>query len=56
MVQFRTRACAHNDSKVVTKPRRGVGPVRSHDAVIRVYDAVDNVVKTREHSGGFKEL
>jgi hypothetical protein len=28
---------------------------RSHDAVIRVYDAVGNVIKTHEHAGEFKE-
>jgi hypothetical protein len=28
---------------------------RSHDAVIRVYDEADNVIKTHEHKGDFKE-
>jgi len=28
---------------------------RSHDAVIRVYDAVGNVVETHDHAGDFKE-
>jgi hypothetical protein len=28
---------------------------RSHDAVIRVFDAVGNVIKTYEHVGDFKE-
>ena len=28
---------------------------RSHDAVIRVYDAAGNVIETREHKGDFKE-
>jgi hypothetical protein len=28
---------------------------RSHDAVIRVYDAVGNVIKTHEQMGEFKE-
>jgi len=28
---------------------------RSHDAVIRVYDGVGNVIETHEHAGGFKE-
>jgi hypothetical protein len=28
---------------------------RSHDAVIRVYDAADNVVETHQHKGDFKE-
>jgi hypothetical protein len=28
---------------------------RSHDAVIRVYDAAGNVVETHEHEGDFKE-
>jgi hypothetical protein len=27
---------------------------RSHDAVIRVYDAADNVIETHEHKGEFK--
>ena len=28
---------------------------RSHHAVIRVYDAVGNVIETREHRGDLKE-
>ena len=28
---------------------------RSHDAVIRVYDAEGNVIETHEHAGEFKE-
>lgn len=28
---------------------------RSHDAVIRVYDAARNVIETHEHAGEFKE-
>ena len=28
---------------------------RSHDEVIRVYDAGGNVIETREHKGDFKE-
>jgi hypothetical protein len=28
---------------------------RSHDAVIRVYDAAGNVIETHEHKGKFKE-
>ena len=28
---------------------------RSHDAVIRVYDDVGNVIETQEHKGEFKE-
>ena len=28
---------------------------RSHDAVIRVYDAADNVIETHEHADGFRE-
>ena len=28
---------------------------RSHDAVVRVYDAVGNVIETHEHTGEFKE-
>jgi len=28
---------------------------RSHDAVIRVYDAASNVIQTHEHPGDFKE-
>jgi hypothetical protein len=27
---------------------------RSHDAVIRVYDAVGNLIETHEHKGDFK--
>jgi hypothetical protein len=29
---------------------------RSHDAVIRVYDAAGNVIQTHERKGDFKEL
>jgi hypothetical protein len=28
---------------------------RSHDAVIRVYDVVGNVIETHEHAGDFVE-
>jgi len=28
---------------------------RSHDAVIRVYDAAGNVIETHEHNAEFKE-
>jgi hypothetical protein len=28
---------------------------RSHDAVIRVYDAAGNVIETHEHAGEFRE-
>jgi hypothetical protein len=28
---------------------------RSHDAMIRVYDATGNVIETHEHAGEFKE-
>jgi hypothetical protein len=28
---------------------------RSHDAVIRVYDATGNVIETHEHAGDFKQ-
>ena len=28
---------------------------RSHDAVIRIYDAAGNVIETHEHAGDFKE-
>jgi len=28
---------------------------RSHDAVIRVYDAAGNVIETHEHVGDFKQ-
>jgi len=30
-------------------------PSRSHDAVIRVFDATGNVIATQEHKGEFKE-
>jgi hypothetical protein len=29
---------------------------RSHDAVIRVYDAAGSVIETHEHKGEFKEF
>jgi hypothetical protein len=28
---------------------------RSHNAVIRLYDAAGNVIETHEHTGDFKE-
>jgi hypothetical protein len=28
---------------------------RSHDAIIRVYDAAGNVIETQEHKGDFRE-
>ena len=28
---------------------------RSHDAVIRVYDAAGNIIETHEHKGEFRE-
>jgi len=30
--------------------------IRSHDAVIRVYDGAGNVIETHEHKGEFKEF
>lgn len=30
-------------------------PSRSHDAVIRVYDAAGDVIETHEHAGDFKD-
>ncbi len=42
-----------------TKPDDAIGYAmhysRSHDAVIRVYDAAGNVIETHEHAGDFKE-
>jgi hypothetical protein len=29
---------------------------RSHDAVIRVYDAAGNVIETHQHKGDFREF
>jgi hypothetical protein len=29
--------------------------MRSHDAVIRVFDKANNVIETQEHAGDFKE-
>jgi hypothetical protein len=29
---------------------------RSHDAVIRVYEAAGNVIETHEHAGDFREF
>jgi hypothetical protein len=29
--------------------------IRSHDAVIRVYDDAGNVIETHEHKGDFRE-
>jgi hypothetical protein len=36
------------------KPARVKFYSRSHDAVIRVYDSVGNVIETHEHAGDFK--
>ena len=36
--------CAHSLSAAV-----------EHDAVIRVYDATDNIIETHEHIGDFKD-
>ena len=55
--------CLRNVSKVRERPSHNVEPVigygkffsRSHDAVIRVYDAAGNVIETHEHVGDFKE-
>ena len=42
-----------------TKPDDAIGYAkfrsRSHDAVIRVYDAAGNLIETHEHAGDFKE-
>jgi hypothetical protein len=42
-----------------TNPMTAIGYAmhnsRSHDAVIRVYDEVGNVIETHEHKGEFKE-
>jgi len=42
-----------------TKPDDAIGyaehRLRSHDAVIRVYDAAGNVIETHKHKGDFKE-
>jgi hypothetical protein len=42
---------------VIAWPRFGYAKFRSrsHDAVIRVYDAAGNVIETHEHAGDFKE-
>ena len=40
-------------SAVVDQAKHGS---RSHDAVIRVYDDVGNVIETHERTGGFTEL
>ena len=37
-------------------PEWYAGCSRSHDAVIRVYDAAGNVIETHEHKGDFKEI
>jgi len=35
--------------------RHAMHSSRSHDALIRVYDDADNVIKTGEHKGEFKD-
>jgi hypothetical protein len=45
-----------DDSAMMPSTIHYAQPCRcSHDAVIRVYDAAGNVVKTHEHKGVFKE-
>ena len=34
---------------------KAIADSRSHDAVIRVYDAAGKVIETHEHAGDFKE-
>ena len=44
-------------TRVIAWPRFGYAKFysRSHDAVIRVYDAAGNVIETHEHKGESKE-
>ena len=46
MIRFRIRKVGNQSEKFYS---------RSHDAVIRVYDAAGNVIETDEHKGDFKE-
>ncbi len=45
--------------RTYSKPDNAIGYAmhssRSHDAVIRVYDAAGNVIEMHEHKGDFKE-
>jgi hypothetical protein len=47
----------HSNDKIT--PDHAIGYAmhssRSHDAMIRVYDAAGNVIETREPAGDFKE-
>jgi hypothetical protein len=48
----------HDRSNAVWPPKTNdaANPTgRSHDAVIRVYDAAGNVIETHEQAGEFKE-
>jgi len=50
---------SHFGSLYYTKPDDAIGYAkfysRSHDAMIRVYDAAGNVIEPHEHAGDFKE-
>ena len=49
------RLCYGEPSAVATAIGYAKFYSRSHDAVIRVYDAAGNVIETHEHTGDFKE-
>jgi len=51
--------CCHSGRLWYDTPDHAIGYAehysRSHDAVIRVYDAAGNVIETHEHVGDFVE-
>ena len=49
------RLCYGEPSAVANAIRYAKFYSRSHDLVIRVYDAAGNVIETHEHKGDFKE-
>jgi hypothetical protein len=55
-MRFRSVGCGYGESNAISN---AIGYAeffsRSHEAVIRVYDEVGNVVETHEHKGDFKE-
>jgi hypothetical protein len=49
------RTPTDGDKSLLPIPETPSAFIRSHDAVIRVYDDAGNVIETHEHKGDFKE-
>ena len=48
------RLCYDGPNAVTNATGYAMHDSRSHDAVIRIYDAAGNVLETHEHTGDFK--